>query len=138
MSIVLANLAKPVLLGLKLSTLNGGSMRLFKNNLTPTGANVLSDFVEADFTGYPTGTGVPLTGVFGTPYLNGSNQGETDGSLVTFTQTGTGTTCDVYGYYVLDGSGNLLFSERNAAAPIAMNAAGLSYTVLPQFLEDTL
>jgi hypothetical protein len=140
MSIVLANPYKLTLLGLKLATLNGGAMGLIQNDPTPwDGTTTLgagaTQFHEATFSGYARQA---LTGVFGTPFLNGSDQGQSNGSLVTFTMTGVATTNNIYGYFIVDNAGNLICSERNSAAPVAMNAAGLLYTVLPQFIEDTL
>jgi len=100
-------------------------LRLFKNNHTPSPTDTLADFVEADFDGYAPKT---LTS-WAPPYINGSGKAEIDEINRTFTQTGVGTTCDVYGYYVTKGGLVLLWAELDPSGPVAMNAIGKSYTV---------
>jgi hypothetical protein len=122
-------------LQLKIETLNGLYLRLYQNDLTPGRFDPASSFDEADFDGYaPVGFST-----WTDAYLNASNQGQTDHDPVVFTQTGVIVTNNIYGYYVTDPTGDIIwFAERNPAAPVAMNLAGKTYTVIPHFLEDIL
>lgn len=117
-----------------LSLLPGLTCRLFKNNYTPLQSSVVGDFTEADFTGY---SAQALTG-WGAAYINGGGDAETDNGAVLFHQTGTGTTNNVYGYFVTDGSGSLVYAERNAAAPVAMDTTGKVYVVSPKLTLGNL
>jgi hypothetical protein len=134
MAIRIANSIKATLLQLLVATLNGYKIHLFKNNLTPTDASVIGDFTEADFTGYASQN---LT-TFATAFLNGANQGETDAGLYTFTQSGSTTTNNIYGYYVTTAGGALVYSERNPNAPVAMTGSGLQYVVDVKFMDDSI
>lgn len=116
---------------LRTNLFNGGNvnLRLFKNNHTPSETDDDSDYTEADFDGY---SAMSLTSW--TPaYLNGSNEAEIDEINRTFTQTGTGTTNDIYGYYVTNTSGDVVYAERDPAGPVAMNATGKTLTIYSRF-----
>ncbi len=82
-------------------------VKLFKNNLTPTGANVATDFTEADFRGYADDAvgAWTVTGPNGTA---GVHSFTADGGIA-----GPQT---IYGYYVVDSGGALVFSERFGAS----------------------
>lgn len=120
--------AKTMLNLIKSGQLTGSILRLFQNNYTPLDTDTAANFTQATFTGYAAIT----LNTWGTPFTNGSNKAEVDEIIRTFTQTGVGVTNTVYGYYVTDGSGNLLWAERNPAGGVAMNAIGNTYTVLPK------
>ena len=105
------------------------TLRLFKNNHTPTQTDDNSDYVEADFDGYasfPIDSWTPV-------YLNGSGKAEIDEVNRVFVQSGVVVTNNVYGYYVTDGAGNVIYAERDPSAPVAMNAPGKTYTVFGRF-----
>jgi hypothetical protein len=120
------------LLALKVPTLDELYLRLYKNDLVPDRYSGVDDFVEADFTGYAAVGFVS----WGTPFLNADDDAEVDHDPIVFTQTGTATTNNIYGYFVTDGAGTTLwFSERNPAAPAAMDTTGKTYTVIPKFIE---
>lgn len=120
------------LLDLKLETLNGLYLRLYKNDVTPTRLLDRAAYTEADFTGY-----APVGFIdWGTSFIDENVNARTDHDPVVFTQTGTGTTNNIYGYFVTDGAGTVMwFAERNPVAPVAMDATGKTYTVFPRFLE---
>ena len=134
MSMIICYGARPRILAALQTYLNGLTLRLYLNNHVPADSDTVSSYTEANFTGY---AAIALTS-WGTAFLNGSNLGEIDHPTQTFTQTGTGTTCMVYGYYVTDGSGNLIWAELNSAGPFNMNASGLTYTVAPILTDDDI
>lgn len=89
------------------------SAGLFKNDLTPVNATILTDIVAADFTGY---AAVALTedGAAGT---DGSNRAYQLFEEVDFTFSVGTTPQDVYGWYIFDTSGNLIALERFPSPP---------------------
>lgn len=104
----------------KQTNVNAGSLKLFKNNLTPTAATVNGDFTEANFTGYASKTITAATwnaavGISGKAYATYPNQ--------LWTKSGA-TGNDIYGWYHQDSTGALLACERFASAPISMNVDG--------------
>ena len=104
-------------------------LRLFKNNLTPTNASVLSDFTEADFTGYAaiTLTGGSWTTTPGAPSI-------ATYVAQTFTCSAAGAAQTIYGYYITrTSSGRVWVAERFPAADIAaISAAGQTRIVNPR------
>jgi hypothetical protein len=42
-------------------------------------------------------------------------------------------TNDVYGYFVTNVAGDVVYAERDPSAPVAMNAGGKTYTVFSRF-----
>lgn len=103
-------------------------LHLYQNNYTPVEASVLGNFTEATFTGY---SSVALTS-WSLPVLTSPYQQITS-AAVPFTVGTVGTGNNIYGYYVTDGSGNVLWAERDGNAPIAMSTTGAQYTVIPRF-----
>lgn len=105
------------------------TVRLFSNNFTPNHGMVPGDLTEANFDGY-----APVASLnWGSVSLNGSFEAEATLASATFTQTGTGITNNIYGYWVTDSFGNFLWAERNPSAPVAMDAAGLNYVVIGKY-----
>lgn len=107
---------------------NSLTLRLYKNDKVPLDTDDAGDYTEADFTGYDP---IPLDS-WGNAYLNAGNIAEINEIVRTFEQTGTAVTCLVYGYYVTDVDGDLVWAERNPAGSVNMNATGLTYSVLPR------
>lgn len=103
-------------------------LHLFQNDHVPTLFDTDADYVEADFSGYVGN----VTVVWGMPFVNGSNQGELDSSQFNFTHNGGSTDNTIYGIYVTDLAGLLLFAER-FDAPVLMNAAGSTIAYTPKF-----
>lgn len=125
--------AKVVLLAQKLKYLRSLTLRLFQNDWRPSGTDSAADYVEATFAGY-----LPqdLTD-FGPAFLNPSGQGQTNSCVHTFRQSVAVPANTVYGYYVTDRNGYLIFSERRVAGPVVMNAVNATYIAAISFLEDT-
>lgn len=122
------------LLTYKLPYLGSLRIHLFKNNLTPTEDTILEDFVEANFDGYA----AQDLDDWGAPFLNVDVQAQVYAGLHVWTATGGVTPNSIYGYYCTSGDDLLLaYSDRNAGAPVLIDAEGESYSVLPTFIEAT-
>lgn len=109
----------------------GGVLRLYKNNYTPLVGSVAGDFTPANFSGY--GHYDLLAGgqEFPAATPDGSNDAESVHADINFVHNGGGTANDIYGWYLLDQSGNLIAAERYASAPFTMAVNGATFTVTP-------
>lgn len=106
--------------------------RLYTNNITPGTGTVLTDFVEASFTGYAAVQGGTITWPAAT--LNG-HIAQSTGSNIVFNNS-SGAAVNVYGVYVTDGAvaTKLYFAERDLNAPVSIPAGGTYvYTPNQQF-----
>lgn len=93
-------------------------VKLFKNNITPSDTDTAATYTEATFGGY---SSAALTG---SSWGSAASGTITYGSQLSFTCNATATD-DIYGYYVVQAtSGTLLWSERDANAPIAVRNSG--------------
>ena len=106
-------------------------MHLFKGDITPSRGDTAATYaaigVQADFTGY---TEVPIT--WGTHVLVGDQRRVPSQSIVWTKNGATGNT--IYGYYILDGYGELVGAKRyDATAPMTANGqqhtAQMVYTI---------
>lgn len=135
MAIVINDLAKPVLLTLKLPYLRSLVLRLYQNDYTPVdGPDEASSYVEADFSGYEPQDLSDL----GNAYLNEFGLGESDTETHEWTQNNDVPENTIYGYYVTDVNGYLIFAERNEDGPVVMDHVGATYEMILNFLEDML
>jgi len=99
------------------------TLKLFKNDHVPAVDDVNGDYTEADFSGY---ADVDL-GDWNSAFLNGDDKGEIDADPALFQHNGGGTSNTVYGAYVVNGAGDVVYAER-FAAPRVMSAATDSIT----------
>lgn len=102
---------------------------LFKNNWTPSENDTISAVTPADFSGY---SGLQTFSSWNAATWN-SPRAEATAADVVWTHNGGATANDIYGYYVVNGSGALAWAERNAAAPVTISGSGQTYTVKPKF-----
>lgn len=101
-------------------------LRLFTNNVTPADTDVAGTYTEATFAGYS-----PIT-LTGASWNNASGGTISYGSQQTFTRSSTGTTENVYGYFVTQATtGLLVYSERDGAAPFAVTNNGDAIKITP-------
>ncbi len=101
--------------------------RLFTNNVTPGTASVIGDFTEATFAGYAAIAANTIT--WAAASLVG-HVAQSTGSNLVFNNT-SGGAVNVYGVYVTNSSGSILyFAERDLAAPVSV-ANGGSYVYTP-------
>lgn len=121
MSLILTDVGAQVLLAKAFNTTKDLTLRLFTNDITPTDAFVQSDFTEAAGGGY---TAIPLSSdaivsVVGTAPNAIAQAAYTQ---VSFNFTGALTTNgSVYGYYVTNTAGQVIFAERATAPYIPAN-----------------
>jgi hypothetical protein len=101
-------------------------LKLFSNNITPSDTDTAATYTEATFAGY---AAITLTGASWGAASAGTI---TYGSQQTFTRSTTGTTENIYGYYVIQTtSTTLLYSERDGAAPFAVTNSGDAVKITP-------
>lgn len=105
---------------IKINTLDGGKLKLFKNDFTPTPATVIGDFIEADFSGYAAKT----IAAFGAVHTNPDGSAEVASPLEQFDHSGGAVSNLVYGWWFETAAGVLIMSERFASAPIPMAVVG--------------
>lgn len=106
----------------------GTTVFLYQNDLVPTRAMVIGDFVECDFTGYASVTSVA---VFQGPFSGGLTGPYLQGALSYFTAGAPFTTPNaVYGYYVTDALGDLVMAERFDAV-VNMTVAAQNISIAP-------
>jgi len=109
--------------------LDGAELALFKNNYTPINSSILSNFTEANFTGY---SRITLSG-WSAAALDANNKAATSLGPQTFTCSGSATPNDIYGIFVLTAGGALLYAERNPAGAVTINTAGQTFSYTPKF-----
>lgn len=85
----------------------------FTNSHVPVPTDSVGDYSE------PAGSWYSriLLNAWGSPYVNASNQGEIDETIRTWTVSGSIVSESIYGYFIVDGSGNLVWAELNPAGP---------------------
>lgn len=105
-------------------------IRLYQNDYTPTPDSGTGSFVAPTFPGY--GGFLPV-GAWSVSTLNANGEAVITAAVQVWTQTGPTPANTIYGYYLTSAADDYLWGERNPAGGVLMNAAGLSYTVYPQF-----
>lgn len=101
------------------------SIKLFKNNITPSDTDTAGTYTEATFPGY---SAITLTGASWNAAASGSIAYSAE---QTYTCSGVSTD-DIYGYYVVQvSSGTLLYSERDGSAPFAVRVSGDAIKITP-------
>lgn len=133
MSIKIPNSGEVLVLQALVSYLNTLTLHLYQNDVTPTDAWTIASVVEATFPGYA----AVVPGTFGAAFTNSANQAESDAALVTFTSTGASPANTIFGYYLTNPAGALVYAERNPLGGQLIDAAGQSYPVLLKFTFET-
>lgn len=88
--------------------LDGGSLRLYQNDITPSVDSILTDFTVATFTGYANKT----IATWGATYVDVNDKATTVAPLQTFAATAATVGNTVYGCYYLDSGGALVWAAR--------------------------
>ena len=125
MSLIVPNSGKIQLLDALLAS-EDMTLKLYKNNVTPTAYSVIGDFTECDFSGYSEKT---LTaGDWGAASILGTEASSTYNDVQEWTCGATPN--DVYGYFVVGvDSGILLWAELFYDDPPKTMTSGLTLGV---------
>jgi len=107
--------------------LEGAELHLYSNNHTPLAGDTVADYDECTFDGY---AAIPLVG-WTAPAILLSGKAGTDLGPQTFTAGGSVTPEDVYGIYVTDSLGVLVYAELNPAGLVVMSVPGQEYSYTP-------
>lgn len=121
MAVTIPDVALVTTLEIERADFNSGgtTMHLYANNYTPVAATVIGDFSEATFPGYAPAANDP----YGAAAMVGA-VAEIDATEAVFTYgVGVGSE-DIYGYWVEDAGGNLLYAERFPGGPYTMALLG--------------
>ncbi len=109
-------------------------LHLYSNNFSPTTSTVIGDYTECTFPGYSSqdisNWAAPVTTSHVTQML---------ADAITFTRSTTGTSQNVYGYFVTNAAGSVPYwGELDPAGPRVLTSAGDSVTVTPQLTDQSL
>lgn len=100
------------------------TVKLYINNITPSDTDTAGTYTEATFTGY---SAVALTaGTWGAA----SGGIITYGAQIAFTCSGASSN-SVYGYFIVNAGGTLLWSEKDASAPFTIANSGDAVKLTP-------
>ena len=116
MALILTDVGAQVLLTKAFNVSKDLTLRLFANDFTPTDASVQADFTEAAGGGY---NAIPLTNdaIISLVGTAPNAIAQAAYSQVSFNFTGALTTNGtVYGYYVTNAAGQVLFAEKAASS----------------------
>ena len=108
MSLVVPNVAEPVLLNYMLKTTSFPDyvLKLYSNSYTPDATSTLPSFTEATFSGYTIRTFGRTDWASATQNVSG--KGESSAPMISWTAASSQT---VYGYYVQSDTNDLLWAE---------------------------
>lgn len=101
------------------------TLHLFKNDYVPLVSSVNGNFTEANFSGYAS---VALND-WNAAFLNDDDKGQIDADAASFTHNGGGTANTVYGAYVKNDAGDVVYAERfDAPRVLSANGDSITYT----------
>ena len=110
---------------------HGAKIALFTNNQNPSRSDVLSSYTVADFGGLTNEQSI----TWGTPFLNGNQQAEVLGGLMSWLTTSTtGLPVTAYGYVIVDTTGAILLLAEKFATPVTFGASGNSFSLIPRLV----
>lgn len=120
MALVIPNASEVTLLNnmLNKSTPTNTVLHLYSNNLTPSSTTVIGDVTEVTSGGY---AAITLTSSSWTVATSGGGITTASYAEQTFNIT---TSATVYGYYITNLAGDLLWVERFTAAPFQLPGSG--------------
>lgn len=117
----------------KVATPENLVVNLYKSNTTPAENDTTATYTASTFTGYAAQT---LTGAtWGAP-VTGNPTSITYGAQLTFTCSGASSE-NVYGYFITRlGTGDLVWAERDAAAPFPIANSGDAVKITPTITAE--
>jgi hypothetical protein len=117
----------------KAAHLDGGSFRLFQNDIVPNKDTVAGDLLVCNFTGY---SNVAIA-TWSDAFIDDLGRVASLGTLAVFHQTGSAVTNTAYGAYYLNAAGDLVWAIR-FDQPFQFSGAGLSLPVVPKYFYGGL
>lgn len=110
----------------------GAKVKLFSNNFTVIDATVLGDFTEATYTGYAAQTlaGGAVAG------SNTAGRATASWTQQSYTCTG-GSSQTIYGYYIVDSTGAILYFAENFATPVVLSNGGAPLLLTPRLTNKS-
>ena len=120
MALVIPNASEVTLLNnmLNKTTPTNTVLRLYSNNLTPSSTTVIGDVTQVTAGGY---AAITLTSSSWTVATSGGGVTTASYAEQTFNIT---TSATIYGYYITNLGGDLLWVERFTAAPFQLPGSG--------------
>lgn len=104
-------------------------MHLYQNDVTPDVDTVVGDLTECDFGGY---TSLSVAGW--SVAITVSDHAKTFANLLQWQHDLAGASNDIYGYWIEDANtADLLWVERDPAAPVDISVTNPLYQVIPTF-----
>jgi hypothetical protein len=101
------------------------TLRLFKNDHVPAVGDTNANYTEANYSGYAS----QALSTWNAAFLNADNKGEIDAAEKTFTHNGGGTANTIYGAYVTNNAGDVIYAERfDAPRVMSANGDSIPYT----------
>ena len=120
MALVIPNVSEVTLLNnmLNVATPTNTILHLYSNNLTPSSTTVVGDVTEVTSGGY---AAITLTSSSWSVATSGGGVTTASYAEQTFNIT---TSATIYGYYITNVAGDLLWLERFTAAPFQLPGSG--------------
>jgi hypothetical protein len=106
---------------------------LFSNDVTIDRHTTFASLTPAAFSGYD---GERDIGTWSVPVIEG-DRAIVRAAPIIWTYDGGVPSGYVWGYYVVDDDGELLWADKRPELPVAMVAAGQNYTVIPVMTAGT-
>jgi len=100
------------------------TVKLYQNNITPSDTDTAATYTVANFTGYAD------AGLTAATWGAASGGTITYGAQLSFTCSGASSN-SIYGYYIVNAGGTLLYSERDASAPFTITTSGDAVKLTP-------
>lgn len=107
-------------------------VHLYKNDLVPTPNTILADLISADYSGYAT----KVLGTAGAPIINSDGAAQVVYPSQQWQHSSGATANTIYGAYVLDAGGALLYVER-FGTPVNMTDATDGFIYVPVFTNSS-
>lgn len=117
------------LAALRVTWLPSLSFGLYQNDLTPEAATTIAEIDPCTFSGY---VGLQLAAGWSLPVIDGA-RAVSLANLLTWTHNGGVLSNWVFGFYVVDGIGDLVLAQRFEDAPKLMEYNGVALFVHPTF-----
>jgi hypothetical protein len=131
-NLIIPDLSKKYMADVLVANHNIDKMRLFQNNYVPSHATILTDLTVATFGGYVQQN---LAGPTIGAALDGGGRAVITWIDLTFTRTSSPTNT-IYGYYVIDETGRLLWVER-FDTPVVVDTDGIFIKLTPKLTDKS-